>query len=93
MFGFILGILVASLIFWLVSYVRRNKIKIRWWGWLLAGLWLLFTLFTIAMTKTLIAESAGKAALVILLIFGVISVIIAVILARFVFFPRRQTAK
>jgi len=92
MFGFILGVLITSLLFWLAGYVRRQRIKIHWWGWVLMVLWLLFLLFTVSMAYTLMAESAGKAALVVLLIFGVTAVVTGVLLARFVFAQGRRSA-
>jgi len=85
MFYYFLGILSAVLVCLVLGQMKRRRIKIRWWGWLLSSLWLVYTLFVIAMTFTLIQESAGRAALVSFVIFGFLSAVTAVLLFRFAF--------
>ena len=92
MFYFILGVLSASLVYLFLRHVRRQQIRVKWWGWLLSSLWLLYTLFVVAMTYSLITESAGRAASVFFMVFGNASVITAVLLARFVFFRVQRKA-
>lgn len=71
MFFFILGVLSASLVYLFLRRLRRHQVKAKWWGWLLFSLWLLYTLIVIATAYTLFTESAGRAALVSLVVFGV----------------------
>lgn len=85
MFYFVLGVIFASLVYLSVGYVRRQQIKVKWWGWLLSSLWLGYTLFVAALVYTLNKESAGRAALVSFNIFGFVSVVTAILLVRFIF--------
>ncbi|MBM3311886.1 MAG: hypothetical protein FJY80_10300 [Candidatus Aminicenantes bacterium] len=89
MFYLILGMLAGALMISVGGYVRRRKLRVRWWGWFMASLWFLYTLLVAATIYTLFSESAGRAALISCVVFGVPSVVMAVLLARFVFSPAR----
>jgi len=84
MFYFFLGAVSVSLAYFFTGYMKRRQLRFKWWGWLLSFLWLVYTLFVAAMAFTLFRESAPRAALVSLVVFGFVSVITAVVLFRFV---------
>lgn len=75
---------MAGLLF-LVDYSRKKKINVRWWQWLITIPCFIYSVFVAEMIVAFLDESAGKAALVMGLIFGFVAIIWAVLLARFVF--------
>ena len=85
MSNLILGGLTVAGFFLLFNYTQQQGLKLNWWQWLLTVLGLLMALFTVASVVDLIGEGAGQAALVMGVIFGVITVVWGVLLGRFVF--------
>ncbi len=90
MINFLLGVAVTLAGVFLVEYIRRQKLALAWWGWLLTGLALLFATFTVATIITLIQENAAQAAGLMGLLLGLPAVIWFILLGRFVFMPARK---
>ena len=85
MLNLILGGLTVAAFFLLYNFTQKKGIRPSWWQWLLTVLGLLFALFTVAAVASLIGEDAGQGALVMGVIFGIITVVWGVLLGRFVF--------
>ncbi|KAA3648441.1 MAG: dehalogenase [Chloroflexi bacterium] len=85
MLNLIIGALASAAFFLLLNYVKEKEMTISWWQWLLTILGILFAILTLEVIFGFIAEGAGQAALVMGMIFGIITVIWAVLLGRFVF--------
>ena len=88
MVNFIIGAVVISGAFWLISYTKKQQLSIRWWGWMITILGFFYAVFVLEVIAAFLAEGAGRAALVNGLILGLIAVIWAVLLMRFVFNSR-----
>ncbi|MGD2245487.1 MAG: hypothetical protein PVI11_02955 [Candidatus Aminicenantes bacterium] len=76
--------MTAGLLF-LIDYVRRRNLHIAWWKWAITILGFFYILFILEMIVSFLSEGAGKAALVMGTILGLIAVVWGVLLARFVF--------
>ncbi len=87
-----IGILAGVIFMLLLNYAQKSKLLITWWEWTLTVLALLFAIFTAEVLHGFLGEGATQAALVMGLIFGLITVIWFVLLGRFVF-TKRATAK
>jgi hypothetical protein len=64
--GFVAGLLLLGMVFWL----RSKKIPVAWYSWLLGGLGALLALFTVWNISTSLYENEHKAALTFTWLFG-----------------------
>ena len=69
----------------LYEFARKKELKITWWQWLLTVLGVLYAVFVVELIAGFLGENAPQAALVMGLITGILAVIWAVLLGRFVF--------
>ena len=81
---FIGSIATAGFILVAVS-ARRKNLHVRWWHWILTVLCFLYAIFVLEVIVSFLGEGAGRAALVMGLALGFISIVWAVLLGRFVF--------
>ena len=82
---FFIGVLSAACFLFLVEYSRKHGLHIKWWQWILTLLCFAYFIFVLEMIVSFLAEGAGRAALVMGVIFGFLGVVGAVLLSRFVF--------
>jgi len=73
--GFILGVVLIALVFWL----RSRKIAVAWYSWVLAGIGMLLLLFTIWNVSTSLAEYETVAAWNSMLVFALPAIILLAI--------------
>ena len=74
--------------FILLNWIRRRKIRISWWQWILTVFGFLYAAFVLEMIHSFLAEGAPRAALVMGIITGFIAVTWGVLLGRFVFLKK-----
>ena len=84
---FFIGVLVTAVFWLLTTYVRNNNLHLTWWHWVLTVLGLAYTVFVLELIVGFIAEGEPRAALVMGLLTGIVSIIWGVLLSRFVFKP------
>lgn len=80
-----IGALATAGLIWLVDYARRKGMRINWWQWLLTILGIMYAVFVLEMIVGFLGEDAPQAALVMGLVTGIVAVIWAVLLRRFIF--------
>ena len=85
MIHLLIGALAMAAMLLLVEFARRRCMVVRWWQWALTALGILYGVFVIELVVGFLAEGAGRAALVLGLITGIVAVIWGVLLRRFVF--------
>ena len=85
-----IGALVTAIFLWVVSFSKKRRLHINWWQWTLTTLEFLYITFVLAMIVSFLEEGAPRAAVVMGLVFGFAAVVGAVLLARFVFNPKRS---
>ena len=85
MIHLLIGALAMAAMLLFVDVARRQKIAVRWWQWVLTSLGILYGVFVIELVAGFLAEGAGRAALVLGLITGIVAVIWGVLLRRFIF--------
>ena len=90
MVNIIIGAFLMTGFLLLIGYVRRHKLHINWWKWIITILGFFYVLFTLEMIVSFLSEGAVKAALVMGTILGLIAVIWGVLLGRFVFARKTQ---
>lgn len=78
------GLAVATFLM-LINYVRKHELPLKWWHWTLTVLCILYAVFVLELIVGFLAEGAPQAALVMGLLTGLLAVIWAVLLGRFVF--------
>lgn len=89
MIHFIFGILAVVIYWWLHTYSVKNNIVINLWGKLLSVLGILYTVFVAEVIVSFIHEREYKAALVIGVTTGILAIIWAVLLWRFLYSKQR----
>jgi len=82
LFWFVEGILFSVMVLALRSWARERSIPLPWWKWLAFGVWVLLAGFTIAFVGTSFGEGEPTAAVRGGLMFGLVSVIAAVVVWR-----------
>ena len=82
---FLIGALAMGCIAFLIDYTRKNEIALKWWGWLVTVLGVLYAAFVLEVIVGFLGEGAPRAALVMGLVTGIVAVIWGVLLNRFVF--------
>jgi hypothetical protein len=85
MIHLIIGALAMAAMLLLVDFSRKQRIAVCWWQWALTALGILYGVFVIELVTGFLAEGAGRAALVLGLLTGIVAVIWGVLLRRFVF--------
>jgi hypothetical protein len=85
MSNLIIGAVTVAGFAFLLEFVRRKGIVIKWWQWLLTVLAFLYTVFVLEVITGFLSEGAPRAALVMGGILGLFAVIWGVLLLRFVF--------
>lgn len=83
--NYIVGALVATAFWMLLSHAKKNKILIAWWQWAMTALCGLFVVFTLAVIFEFIHEGTLQGAVVSALVLGVTSVIWSILTWRFIF--------
>ena len=71
-----------------LAYARKKSLHITWWQWIITILGFIYATFVLEVIVSFLAEGAGKAALVMGTILGLVAVIWGVMLGRFVFTRR-----
>lgn len=74
-----------------VNYVRRRRLPVAWWKWLVTVLGFFYAVFVLEMIVSFIQEDAPRAALVMGIVLGFIAVVWGVLLARFVFSKKAKS--
>lgn len=82
---FFIGSIATAGFILVVFYTRRKNLHVRWWQWILTVLCFLYAIFVLEVIVSFLDEGAGRAALVMGLALGFVSVVWAVLLGRFVF--------
>ena len=85
MTGMLIGIVMGAMFLTLFNHSKKHSLVIKWWAWALTIIWFIYSGFVLKMAESFIVEGAIQAALVMTAIFGFISIVGAVLLARFVF--------
>lgn len=84
MWGIIFGIIIASLVTWLVMWIFSHKITVKWFEWLLAATGLVFLGAAFQHTLGETYEGLYKAAWLGLLILGGIGVVLIAVTIQIV---------
>lgn len=88
LFHLLFGICAAAGFFLLRSYTEKKGLVLSWWQWALTALCLLYGVFVLEVIYEFIREGALQAALVNGSLTGLVGVVAAVLLARFVFLKK-----
>jgi hypothetical protein len=86
---FLIGVIITTTFFLTLYFVHKNSIKVSWWQWLITLLCFVYTTFVFAVIVEFLAEGSIKGVIVMGILMGLISIVWAVLLKRFVFV--RQT--
>jgi len=86
---FLVGVIITATLFLTLNYVHKNSINVSWWQWCITLLGFAYATLVIAIIIEFIAEGSIKGAVVMGNIMGLIAIVWAVLLKRFVFV--RQT--
>ncbi len=81
----IIGSILTALFIFLILHARKKQFRVSWWQWMLTILGLLYAGFVLEVIVSFLEEGAARAALVMGLALGFISIVWAVLLGRFVF--------
>ena len=84
-FHLIVGAVVMLCFLLLVNHTKKTGKTVRWWQWFLTVLGFLYAIFVLEVIYGFLFEGAGRAALVMGLILGIVAVIWGVLMGRFVF--------
>ncbi len=82
----VLSALFVLALWGMQSFLARRAITFTAWQWAIYTAWLLWTLFGVALVRTFIAEREPRPIRVSVLVFGGVSVVVGVVLARIWFF-------
>jgi hypothetical protein len=85
MVNIIIGAFLMTGLLFLIDYVRKHKLHIKWWKWAITILGFFYALFILEIIVSFLSEGAVKAALVMGMILGLTAVVWGVLLGRFVF--------
>lgn len=88
-FWFIEGILFCVLLTSFKAWTVERKIRMSTWKWILVVIWILFAGFTVAFIGSSLGEGEKDAAGIGGAVFGVISLISAIVLWRVLGFTRK----
>ena len=82
MIGLLTGFVLAMLLFIFHRHIQINKLRLRWFQWIIVMICMLFAAFTILMIESFINEGAYKAALVMGSVFGLFTIVYAILIVR-----------
>jgi len=82
---FLIGVIITVIFFLTLNYVYKHSLKVSWWQWLITLLGLAYTTFVFAIIVEFLAEGSIKGAVVMGTLMGLIAIVWAVMLKRFVF--------
>ena len=85
LFHIIVGAVAMAGFLFLLNYVQKSGLVIKWWQWLLTVLGIGYAILVLETIFGFAAEGAGQAALVMGLITGIVAVVWGILLGRFVF--------
>jgi hypothetical protein len=85
MVNLLIGSVTTAGFLLLLYYVRQRSLRIGWWKWILVVLGFIYALFVMAVVAAFLEEGAGRAAIVMGGILGLVAVVWGVLLGRFVF--------
>ena len=86
MIHLLIGGFAVGTFFLLLNTVRIRKLQVHWWQWILTVCEFFYSIFVLEVVVGFLQEGAIKGALVTGLLIGIVGVIGAVLLGRFVFF-------
>ncbi len=78
------GIICATILFLLIHFSSRMKTPIKSWQWVIIVLELFYILFVLELIAGFLEEGSAKAAVVMGSIFGLLAIIGAVLIWRFI---------
>ena len=87
---FFMGALISGGIVWLVMWLRKNDIAVKWYEWLIGAVGLLFLAFTAQNVWAALAEMENQAVWFYMLIIGLPGLILLLLSIQLV--RRRQSA-
>lgn len=87
-----IGALAMAVLWLLAELARRKEIQLKWWGWLLTAMCIIYSTLVLEMIVGFIGEGAFQAALMLGLFTGFFAVIWGVLLGRFVFKSEEGTS-
>jgi hypothetical protein len=85
MVHFLIGSIATAVFILVVLSARRKNLHVRWWQWILTVLCFFYAIFVLEVIVSFLEEGAGRAALVMGIALGFVSVVWAVLLGRVVF--------
>lgn len=87
LFWIVMGLLYAVLIYAFAGWTKDKNIKMTWWKWALSAGFYLIASLSLASSFTMLGEKEATTFRMMLLISGMVSVILGVLLYRFVLKP------
>jgi len=90
---FLIGSLITAAFILIILYVRKKRLQVAWWQWILTVLGFIYGIFVLEVIVSFLDEGASRAALVIGLSLGFIAFVWAVLLGRFVFTGKSRLKK
>lgn len=90
MVNILIGAIMMAGFLFVAAYSRKKSLHIAWWQWIITILGFIYATFVLEIIVSFLAEGAGKAALVVGTILGIVAVIWGVMLGRFVFTRRAK---
>ena len=81
----LIGIVATLGFLFLVNFVKKRKLRVLWWQWVLVILEILYIILVIEVIIEFISEGSARGALVMGILMGFIAVVGSVLLGRFVF--------
>lgn len=84
----LIGAILMAVFLLTINHSRKKKLRVTWWQWILTYMVFLYAGFVLEVIVSFLNEGAGRGALVMGIILGLIAAIWGVLLARFVFFRK-----
>ena len=81
----IIGSVATAAFFFLLHYVRRRDLQLRWWQWGLVVLGFLYAVFVAEVIVSFMEEGSFQAAVVMGAVLGFVAVVWGVLVGRYVF--------
>lgn len=87
------GIICACILFLIIHYSKRRNITVKTWHWIVIVLEIFYILFVLELIAGFIEEGSPKGAVVMGSIFGLIAIIGAVLIWRFILKIKGESKK
>ena len=84
MANLVIGSIATAGFLFLLSYVRNNRLKLAWWGWLAIIMGFIYGVFVLEVIASFVDEGSVRAAVVMGSVLGFVAVVWGVLLGRFV---------